>query len=150
MRWLDVRRSRSQIVRLTQYCDETKAEFKRLLLYCVCVSCTWPLPKYFVIVLQRYIRYNLANVYVLQRYIRYNLAIVYVTLCIFSCATTCTYVGIDFEEQRTRAPNNWESPMILSVITTLCPQYYRPQYFWQDYASDYVHVYYTYLTKDYP
>ena len=37
---------------------------------------------------------------------------------------------------RARAPNNWETPMISSVIDTFPPIFYfHPQYFWQVYVS---------------
>ena len=38
---------------------------------------------------------------------------------------------------RARAPNNWETPMHLSLFTTLCLQYFDlpTQYLWQVYAS---------------
>jgi len=55
----------------------------------------------------------------------------------FPFKTVAHSLGVDFGEARTRAPNNWETPMHLSLFTTFCPQYFDfpTQYFWQVYAS---------------
>jgi len=54
----------------------------------------------------------------------------------------CMHIGVDFGggAAQARAPNKWEMPMHLSLLTTFCPPQYfglPAQYFWQVYASVY-------------
>ena len=41
--------------------------------------------------------------------------------CYSSQVGPLEFIGVDFGGARARAPNNWESPMRLSLFTTFCP-----------------------------